>query len=499
MSGVKRKSTESASGSLSKSAKKQKRLPSPNQKPLSTEFVLDSSDDETVKASARAKYSATKPTKTSISSSAARQSTPIQSNSSKKPKYQSSVHSSTGSESSASEDSNTGERSKSASNSEASRTAARVQNTEEEDESATDSEGTDEERSQSEESIVEREPVQVHARTLQELPSPYHPPPGFEAATVRSSSIVQHLFAKENLQRKQIWHITAPASVPISSIKEVPIRKVDSGGSILSYKDADYGLVTEADENPNEKVLLIPSSEDNGYRVADANITRTVHLQQIVKLPSLSSKPGVLVNGTTETVKTHVKVIRQQPEGLRMRYRPFGDESSSEDSDTAPQFRMPPIISPAKTSREPKPVGNSIRRSPPRAKIAQKKGAEAMRENVDTPKTPKSILKLSSKKSKSELATAKETPSNERPPSEAVDQKAKSRSEKTRRKDRRDSESKDTWEAEQARRILASSKQAKENTIPTATISVGKAQNGQEPEKLKTKRKKRKSEATEEA
>lgn len=114
---------------------------------------------------------------------------------------------------------------------------------------------------------------------------------------------------------------------------------------MLSYKGSDYGLVPEV-EGENGKVrLLLPNPKSDDYRDANTNIVRTLHLQQMVQLPSLSHRSG-LPNGATKPPNTYKKAVRQQPEGLRMRYRPFGDSegSSSEDSNETAQFRVPTVI-----------------------------------------------------------------------------------------------------------------------------------------------------------
>jgi len=175
----------------------------------------------------------------------------------------------------------------------------------------------------------------------------YKPPPGFETASIvaATSSDLADLFAHSHLQGKQLWHITVPSTVPIDSITEVAAESVQNGKPVLSHNGSDYGLVPEVEGENGKETLLLPNSKSQDYRDANTKIVRTLHLQQMVQLPSFSHRSG-LPNGVTKPPNTYKKVVRQQPEGLRMRYRPFGDSggSLSESSDETPQFRVPAVI-----------------------------------------------------------------------------------------------------------------------------------------------------------
>ncbi|KAL8686070.1 MAG: hypothetical protein Q9224_005561, partial [Gallowayella concinna] len=339
---------------------------------LSEQFIVESdSDENTTHSKPTAKKSASVPNKLPtrpLSLSKSTSTVPPQHAPSKKRKYESPIVSSTGSDASSSE---TG------SDSHNSTPKSQVKKPERSRESIAISEGSDsdehEDEAASDETASEDEPLEKATDVPRSMPPnptvPYKAPPGFEAAIIPPTSVrkLQKIFSHEYLRGKQIWHITAPAIVPVNSIKDVPLQKVAEGGSILSYKGGDYGLVTEADADYDGKVLLVPSAEDNDYRPTRAPIERTLHLRQIVKLPTSSRKAGPLANGATKASKTHVKTVRQQPEGLRMRYRPFGDESSSEDIEEARQFKLPPRISTARPSKGEKPLADSRELSPTKA------------------------------------------------------------------------------------------------------------------------------------
>ncbi len=184
--------------------------------------------------------------------------------------------------------------------------------------------------------------VLVPQRTI----PPYEPPQDFEAASItfEPSSHMDGIFAPMNLEGKQIWHITTPASVPITSVHDIPMQKTQDGSSILSYKGTDYGLVPDtADSISSEPALLFPSSPGNEYRSTTIPISSTLHLRQLLNLPSHKADASHITP----------RPRNEQPEGLKMRFQPFGLSSSSESDEEAeilkvvPQFRKPPPVSPS--------------------------------------------------------------------------------------------------------------------------------------------------------
>ncbi|KAL9591674.1 MAG: hypothetical protein Q9179_007485 [Wetmoreana sp. 5 TL-2023] len=408
MAGIKRKYDAIQSSLSSKPVEKQKL--SPPSKPFkSAEIIVDSaSDNEILRGRTTTKKPATSSTKvsgngSSVQLSPTRPATPKstvpRSDLSKKRDYEIPARSST---SSSSDDS------ASDSDIEDQALSSPIKRREEKSDSETDSEDSDvnKEDSESDEGLEETRKQQENLESRNgsatpepmRPPAPYNPPPGFEAARVTSalSPPSHEIFAVDNLQGKQIWHITAPASVPISSIKEVPIQKVFTGSSILSHKGAHYGLFAEADADRNEKVLLVPSHEDGNYRLAAANITKALHLQQIVKPLSLSHQSGNPATGIRTAPQTHVRAVRQQPEGLRMRYRPFGDEYSSEDSESVSQFKVPPIVA-AKSPKKAKPVAENTKTSPAKQHHKPRKdssvgksGRDSLSSSKDQDKAPRS-------------------------------------------------------------------------------------------------------------
>ena len=218
-----------------------------------------------------------------------------------------------------------------------------------------ESESEDEERSSSEESsqssLRREEPSSQPVR-------PYEPPPGFKPATVsvHPSSEISEILEPSNLKDKQIWHITAPALVPLTSVKEVAVQDIRDGATIVSHKGSDYGFAPEISAGQaTDHTLILPSAHSNEYRLSKITITKTLHLQQLITLPTRAIAHSDIPASITSRPRTHVKVPRQQPPGLRMRYHPFGapEDSDSDGSEsTRPVFRAPQPVASGSPKRQ---------------------------------------------------------------------------------------------------------------------------------------------------
>ncbi|KAL8844417.1 MAG: hypothetical protein Q9176_001327 [Flavoplaca citrina] len=318
--------------------------------------------------------------------------------------------------------------------------------------------------------------------------APYKPPADFKAATVTP----QHALDKESLPGKQIWYITAPASVPLSLIKDVSIRNDTARASILSDKTAEYGLIEEPNGENGENLLLIPSPENIGYRPLGTRIEKTFHLQQLVELPASAQRNRVADNGAITAPKTHVKMVRQQPEGLRMRYHPFGEEPSSEDTDEAPRFRLPQMNSAEFSPQAKTPSANNAKSSPLKAGL--KEGKAQKKAKLTSIVSEASVLSQRSIPNRSMDMLRLESQSSHRLSSrsksrETSEEKAKRREEKKRKREMTDDKPNRTSDKgeERAQNREYERKQLTANGIDQKSL---------EEATPKKKRKKRKSEAT---
>lgn len=228
----------------------------------------------------------------------------------------------------------------------------------------------------------------------------YKAPPGFAPALIShaEASCVPALFSPNNLASKQVWHITLPAAIPISAIKEISMEKILRGGTAVSHNGAEYGFVSGAKSQQNRAHVLLPNPEHSDYRAAPKAITRSLHLQQTLKLPNLAKTPKDNTAGTQLRRQT-AKVVHEQPSGLRMRYAPFGDESgilgletsSEEDGEPQPEgavFRMPPSLRDAQQQgkRRDDGIGDAEPQSTPRTS-PKKRRIKEVTDDV-APETP---------------------------------------------------------------------------------------------------------------
>jgi hypothetical protein len=103
--------------------------------------------------------------------------------------------------------------------------------------------------------------------------SPYRPPSGFELASLEDEAPeASQLFEKSNLEGKQIWYMTAPASVPISSIQKTSLAEITNGNAILSHNGNDYSFIQDSSEDITYTKVMVPKSSDDGYRVGNYTV-----------------------------------------------------------------------------------------------------------------------------------------------------------------------------------------------------------------------------------
>lgn len=241
----------------------------------------------------------------------------------------------------------------------------------------------------------------------------YEPPHGFEPTSIsfHPASKLSEVLAPSNLQGKQIWHITVPEFVSISSIKEVPSERIGNGASILEHHGAKYGLVPESDiEQRSDRALLLPSTQTNNYQPLKNNFVKTLHLQQLVSLPNPVSGSANPPNRLASPSDSYRKTPRQQPEGLRMRYRPFGAsddsdvESTPEPMPKAPKFRVPDPVkesSPGKKRKRHESIESSSNAASPAKSKKRKQKPQATAGAIEDPRDIDAISAMKSNRAES--------------------------------------------------------------------------------------------------
>jgi hypothetical protein len=101
-------------------------------------------------------------------------------------------------------------------------------------------------------------PVQSQSHAVDFRPTQaYVPPKGFNPVPLSDKTISKSTGLFDNLDGKQVWHITAPAGVSLKDLSELAMDKAMKGDAILSYKGTDYGFAqTEKSEDGTREVLL---------------------------------------------------------------------------------------------------------------------------------------------------------------------------------------------------------------------------------------------------
>lgn len=181
--------------------------------------------------------------------------------------------------------------------------------------------------------------------------TPYVPPQGYKASKGQSStasSQAQNFF--KEFEGKQVWHISAPSSFPISKLESISVEAALKGDFALEHKGVNYTINVEDSDGT---ALLTP--KPNGDYAYVAPVTRvfkiTEKASQIPSTGSATTRGTATAQTTTDENKatdssgptnffaTHIgmkKEPRKQPENLRARYVPFGVVSNPPDAhDTA--------------------------------------------------------------------------------------------------------------------------------------------------------------------
>ncbi|CAN9154510.1 unnamed protein product [Alternaria alternata] len=223
-------------------------------------------------------------------------------------------------------------------------------------------------------------PVQSQSHAVDFRPTQaYVPPKGFNPVTLNDKTISKSTGLFDNLEGKQVWHITAPAGVSLKDLSEIAMDKAMKGDAILSHKGTDYGFSqTEKSEDGTREVLL---PRKNGMEPVSTRISQTLRLRSVVRLPHLSTKQADQNTGSeaaASITRSTIRAPRLQVTGLKMRFLPTGfsgnDAGIIGDSDDETE-------APRETAGLGMPNGLNLLSKKPKRKHADVNG-------VDTPEVP---------------------------------------------------------------------------------------------------------------
>lgn len=205
------------------------------------------------------------------------------------------------------------------------------------------------------------------------------------------SNAIPQVFS--NLDGKQVWHITAPLGVPVSSIGQFALEAIASGEPVLTHKGVKYRLHEDSlGAAEKTKSLLLPDKHGNVFRRNRQGVSQTFHIEQVVDLPN-----GDL--SVTPDIKSLRKKTPKQPKNLRMRYKPFG--SSNEQAET---FGSASEESEAETRSFKVPAGAELDQSSKKRKHVRVDSSIPEDSDVDMePAPPDDLTRKKSKKTSSEI------------------------------------------------------------------------------------------------
>ncbi|KAF9731279.1 hypothetical protein PMIN03_006994 [Paraphaeosphaeria minitans] len=157
---------------------------------------------------------------------------------------------------------------------------------------------------------------------------PFVPPEDFKAASTEraASSAISNIF--KNLERKQIWHITAPEGVSLKDLKQLAMDKAQKGEAVLDHKGTSYSLAP-ADVGAGGREVMVPVAK--GYKAVPTEVSQSYHVQQVINLPKLTSRqadPNTGGEAAASITASTIRAVKPQVKGLKMRFFPSGFEDS---------------------------------------------------------------------------------------------------------------------------------------------------------------------------
>lgn len=81
------------------------------------------------------------------------------------------------------------------------------------------------------------------------------------------ASDVAGFFEKAQMEDKQIWYITAPASLPVTVVQDltIPLDSAQKGLPVLTHNGDDYRLAFDDPAAASSFRLLIPNKKGHEY------------------------------------------------------------------------------------------------------------------------------------------------------------------------------------------------------------------------------------------
>ncbi|KAJ8606404.1 hypothetical protein MRB53_040987 [Persea americana] len=153
---------------------------------------------------------------------------------------------------------------------------------------------------------------------------PFKVPAGYKNASDAARSGNVKLLDRSALPGKQLWYFSAPSTVDLSKLEELTAQQLSGKVPVFKQDDGEYTLQKEPIGTTAEIQIMLPDGQH--FAAAPTQILASYKLQHKVTIPSSTAGPT--------SHHAYAKPKRQQPAGMRTRWRPAGAiNSDAEDSD----------------------------------------------------------------------------------------------------------------------------------------------------------------------
>jgi hypothetical protein len=160
---------------------------------------------------------------------------------------------------------------------------------------------------------------------------PFDPPQGFKPIKLQNSSSSTITSLLSNFDGKQVFHISAPASLPLSSVRDLSIPKALRGEPLINHDGDDYGILPGNQQHPCSPTLLRYDASTGTYHDVSALNIKSYQIQKLIRLPKSSEHPGGKSLDTALGVQTP-KMPQPQPKHMKMRFRPVGSGNGAPET-----------------------------------------------------------------------------------------------------------------------------------------------------------------------
>lgn len=177
-------------------------------------------------------------------------------------------------------------------------------------------------------------------------PDSYKPPKGFAQLFVPTEYSLQEHLSSASLVGKELWHIVAPAEFPISAITGATLlreisgsstgTRVDETGPIATVKNVKYRFLEDPTPSDSQRAYT-PKPGAPAFSRVRTRIAKTIRIQQTSRNTTTSQDAESPDAETTQPKRGRPAPV--QPQGLKMRYFPFGVASVDHLSRSKPSTR----------------------------------------------------------------------------------------------------------------------------------------------------------------